>query len=349
MSPAELSRDAIRAIDPKDMLGDVLEQPAHLTDALWRVESADIKRFEAPGGLAICGMGGSGIGADLAIAAIGDRAKRPISTVRGYELPSWVGEETAVLLSSHSGNTEETLSCYEAAGKVGAKRIAVTTGGKLAESARADGVPVIGIPSGMLPRAAVGYGAVCSLEVAAICGAAPSLRSEVDAAAALERKLTDDWGPDAPDDSLAKSLARTLHGSIPVIYGAGMTAAVARRWKSQVNENAKRHGFFAELPEADHNEICGWTGDGAAKMAAVFLEDCDQHPRERRRFDLTAEIVGEGASAVVRVETQGETRVERLLWATLLGDLVSLETAIQLGADPERIEALNRVKEGMAE
>ena len=342
MSPAELSRDAIRAIDPKDMLGDVLEQPAHLTDALWRVESADIKRFEAPGGLAICGMGGSGIGADLAIAAIGDRAKRPISTVRGYELPSWVGEETAVLLSSHSGNTEETLSCYEAAGKVGAKRIAVTTGGKLAESARADGVPVIGIPSGMLPRAAVGYGAVCSLEVAAICGAAPSLRSEVDAAAALERKLTDDWGPDAPDDSLAKSLARTLHGSIPVIYGAGMTAAVARRWKSQVNENAKRHGFFAELPEADHNEICAWAS--GAPLSVVFLDDDTLHPRLRRRIEFTAEIAREGAKAVEVVQSVGDTAFERVMSLVFLGDLVSVYLAALDGTDPTPIEVLERFK-----
>ena len=342
MSPAELSRDAIRAIDPKDMLGDVLEQPAHLSDALWRVESADIKRFEAPGGLAICGMGGSGIGADLAIAAIGDRAKRPISTVRGYELPSWVGEETAVLLSSHSGNTEETLSCYEAAGKVGAKRISVTTGGKLAESARADGVPVIGIPSGMLPRAAVGYGAVCSLEVAAICGAAPSLRSEVDAAAALERKLTDDWGPDAPDNSLAKSLARTLHGSIPVIYGAGMTAAVARRWKSQVNENAKRHGFFAELPEADHNEICAWAS--GAPLSVVFLDDDALHPRLRRRIELTAEIAREGAKAVEVVQSVGHTAFERMMSLVFLGDLVSVYLAALDGTDPTPIEVLERFK-----
>src|SRR5436190_12419552 len=182
MSPSDLSRDAIAAVDPQGMLGDILEQPAHLTDALWRVESAAIGGFDAPGGLAICGMGGSAIGADLAAAAIGARANHPIVTVRDYELPAWVDDAWAVLCSSYSGNTEETLACYEAAGKTGARRIALTTGGKLAEAARADGVPVIGVPSGMQPRAAVGYMAVCSLEVAAICGAAPKLSSEVEAA-----------------------------------------------------------------------------------------------------------------------------------------------------------------------
>jgi glucose/mannose-6-phosphate isomerase len=342
MNTSELTREAIAAIDPKDMLGDVLVQPDHLTDALWRVESADIKRFDAPGGLAICGMGGSGIGADLAGAAIGDRARHPVTTVRGYELPSWVGEDTAVLLSSHSGNTEETLSCYEAAGKAGAQRIAVTTGGKLAEAARADAVPVIGIPSGMLPRAAVGYGAVCSLEVAAICGAAPSLRGEVEAAAALERKLTDEWGPDAPDDSLGKSLARTLHGSIPVIYGASMTTAVARRWKCQVNENAKRHAFFAELPEADHNEICGWAS--GEPLSVVFLDDDTLHPRLRRRIELTAEIAGEGAKAVEIVQSVGESAFERVMSLVFLGDLVSVYLAALDGTDPTPIDVLERFK-----
>ncbi len=123
---------------------------------------------------------------------------------------------------------------------------------------------------------------------------------------------------------------------------------MARRWKTQVNENAKLPAFYAELPEADHNEVCGWAGGDAARIAAVFLEDCDQHPRERRRFELTAEIAAESGAEVVRVETVGETRVERLLWAMLLGDLVSLELARAIGADPEQVEALNRVKEAMA-
>jgi glucose/mannose-6-phosphate isomerase len=338
----ELSRDAIAAVDPQGMLGDVLEQPAHLTDALWRVESAAISSFEAPGGLAICGMGGSAIGADLAAAAIGPRARYAIQTVRGYELPPWIGKDTAVLCSSYSGNTEETMSCYEAAGRTGARRIALTTGGKLADAARADGVPVIGVPSGMQPRAAVGYMAVCSLEVAAICGAGPQLRSEVEAAAELQRALSEEWGPDAPDDSLAKSLARTLQGSIVVSYGAGLTVPVARRWKTQINENAKLHAFFAELPEADHNEICGWENE--APLSVVFLDDETLHPRLRRRIELTAEVVREGARAVERVETRGDSAFERVMSLVFLGDLVSVYLAALDGTDPMPVEVLERFK-----
>jgi glucose/mannose-6-phosphate isomerase len=338
----ELTGEAIAAIDPQGMLGLVLEQPAHLVDALWRVESAGIAAGEAEGGLAVCGMGGSAIGADLAAGAIGARAKRPLRTLRGYELDPWIGADTAVLCASYSGNTEETLACYEAARAVGAWRIALTTGGKLAELARADGVPVIGVPSGMQPRAAVGYMTVCALEVAALTGAAPSLRDEVDAAAALLRALIEEWGPDAPEDSTAKSLARTLQGSIPVIYGAGATSAVAYRWKAQINENAKLPAFSAVLPEADHNEICAY--DSPGELSAVFLDDPSVHARVRRRIALTAEVANGGAKAVATVEARGHTPLERVMSLVFLGDLVSVYLAALEGVDPTPIDVLDRFK-----
>lgn len=134
-----------------------------------------------------------------------------------------------------------------------------------------------------------------------------------------------------------------------MIYGSDLTTPIARRWKTQINENAKLPAFYAELPEADHNEICAWEPEAAAAtMAAVFLEDCDQHPRERQRFELTAEVIAPGAAEVLRLETKGENRVERLLWSMLLGDLVSLEIARLRGVDPGSIEAIDKLKEGMA-
>ena len=112
----------------------------------------------------------------------------------------------------------------------------------------------------------------------------------------------------------------------PVIYGSDLTAPVAYRWKTQVNENAKMPAFSATLPEADHNEIEGWSGaDGG--FAAIFLQDRDQHPRERKRFELTAKAIAPYAAAVIEVETEGETRTERVLHAVMLGDLVAIELA----------------------
>jgi glucose/mannose-6-phosphate isomerase len=120
-----------------------------------------------------------------------------------------------------------------------------------------------------------------------------------------------------------------------------LTAPLARRWKTQVNENAKLPAFFSELPEADHNELCGWSGD---PFAVVMLEDADQHPRERRRFELTGEAIEATGTAVVRLQTEGETRVARLLWGVMLGDLVSLALAEARGVDPVPVEAIEGFK-----
>jgi len=233
----------------------------HIGDALWRVESAAIEPWDSPGGLVVAGMGGSAIGGALARAALGDHASRPILQARDYGLPPWTTPDTTVLCASYSGTTEETLACYEAAQALGAKRVVVTTGGRLAELARADGVPVIPIPAGFQPRAAVAYMTVAALEVAAICGAAPHLTSEIDVAADHLGALIAEWGPDGDEQSLPKQLARSLHGCVPIVVGAGLTKAVAYRWKTQINENAEIPAFAHELPEADHNEIVGWGGN----------------------------------------------------------------------------------------
>jgi len=341
-----LSRDAIEAADPAGMLGDVLAQPLQLGDALWRVQSAGIPRArDLPGGVVVCGMGGSAIGGELAAAAIGDRATRPLRTVRGYALPPWAAGDALVLCASHSGDTEETLACFEAAGIAGSVRVALTTGGRLAEAARAEDVPVIGVPSGMQPRAAVIYMTIAALECAALYDAAPALHTEIDAAGPQLTELAAEWGPDSPPDSEAKRLARTLQGTVPVVHGAGPTVAVARRWKSQLNENAESAAFLAQLPEADHNEICGWErGRSAAPLSAVFLENDDQHPRVRQRIELTAQQVEATGAPVARVSGRGDTPLERVLSLVLLGDLVSVYLAVLDGIDPTPVEAIERFK-----
>lgn len=324
------------------MIDDVLGIPDQLRDALWRVEGARLQPAEAAGVL-VCGMGGSGIGADLAAAALGSRLRRPLITVRGYELPAWASSEWTVLCSSYSGSTEETLSCFAAAERLGARRIVASTGGPLVEAAREAGVPVIGLPGIFQPRAAVAYMLVVAAEIAALVGAAPSPRAEVEAAADFLA------GETAGLRERAAAIAAELEGSVPIVHGAGLTVPVARRWKTQLNENAKLPAFFSELPEADHNEICGWAAERSREFAGLFLEDADQHPRERRRFELTAAAVRDAGAAAVRVETRGDSRLARLAWATMLGDLVSLELADRTGVDPVAIEPIERLKEAMGE
>ncbi len=333
--------DAIRAIDPSGQLDDVLALPDHLRDALWRVESAGLEPVEARG-LIVCGMGGSAIGGVLARAALGDGLNLPMLIFRDYELPPWTAPDRAVLCSSYSGNTEETLACFEAAEAVGAHRFAMTTGGALAEAARKAGVPVIGLPAGLQPRHAVGYGFTIACEIAALVGAAPGMRTEIDTAAAhLEAAR---WALVARAGEIAERLA----GAVPLIYGCDLTVPVAYRWKCAINENAKRHAFDNQLPELDHNEIVGWTSQATdSPFAAVFLVDRDQHPRLRERAELTAKLIEPAAAAVIEVETEGETRVERLLWSVMLGDLVSLHLAAADGVDPGPIDVIERLKQDL--
>ena len=340
-----LSREAIRAVDGTGQLDDILGLPDQLRDAVWRVESASLEPHDAAGGLVIAGMGGSAIGGSLARAVLGDRASRPIVLVRGYELPAWTTPDTTVLCASYSGDTEETLAAYEAAGALGARRIVSTTGGKLADEARAENVPVVPVPGGFQPRAAVAYSLVVALEVAALCGAGERLHAEIDVAAAHAEELVAGWGPDGADDSLAKELARGLRDTVPQISGAGLTAPIAYRWRTEINENAKTPCSSHEFPELDHNEIVGWEGAGRlGRFSAVFLDDCDLHPRIRQRIELTRGLIASHAAATYRVETIGQTRTERLVSLVLLGDLVSLYLAVLGGVDPAPVVLIDQLK-----
>jgi glucose/mannose-6-phosphate isomerase len=322
-----------------DMLDAVRALPDHLRDALWRIESARAPSMEAPAAF-VSGMGGSAIGGDLAVAALGDRLTKPLAVARGYELPSWAPAGSAVLCSSYSGNTEETLAGYAAAEALGAQRLVATTGGELADAARRDGVPVIGLPAGLQPRAAVGYMFGVAAELAALAGAGPGLHTEIDAAAA---QLAESFGA---AEGRARELAAEIGDASPVIHGGDLTAPVAYRWKCQINENAKVPAFSSVLPEADHNEIEGWSGS-EGRFAAIFLADRDQHPRERKRIELTAKAIEPYAATVIILETEGETRTERVLQTVMLGDLLAIELANARGVDPLSVEVLEGFKKEM--
>ncbi len=286
-------------------------------------------------------MGGSAIGGDLAAAALGDRLTRPLLTVRGYELPSWATPEWTVLCSSYSGETEETLACFAAAEALGARRIVVSTGGALAEAAREAGVPVVGLPGILQPRAAVAYMFAAAAEVAALAGSGaahphrdrhrrrvPGGAARTSSAARAAELAAPPRGPAA--GRLRRRPDRAGRASLE---GAG-----------QRERQAPRLLLRAAGGRPQRALRLGRRRRRGARLSAVLLEDADQHPRERRRFELTAEAIAAGGAEVVRVETVGETRVERLLWAVMLGDLVSVELAEARGVDPVPVEAIEGFK-----
>lgn len=344
-----LDRDGIAPSDPTDQLTDILALPEHLRDALWKTESAALGTWDSPGGLVVAGMGASALGGTMAAAALGDHASRPILLARAYGLPPWTTPDTTVLCASYSGETEETLACFEAAGALGARRVVVTTGGTLAEQARAEGVPVIPVAGGLRPATAVGYMVVAALETAAACGAGPRLTSELDVAAEHLEELVVEWGPEGAEDSELKALARALDGSIANIVGAGLTSSIAHRWTAQLNRQARVPAWASELPDSDHFELAGWEGaERLGRFTAVFLDDADTHPRVQDRITRTRGLIEAKGSRTHVITSRGTTAVERALSLVLAADLVSLYLAVLRGVDPAGASDVDRLKAELA-
>jgi len=345
---AGLDGARVRAVDSSRLIDDVVLLGHQLEDALWRAEAAGLPQRRAPA-LVVCGMGGSAIGADLARAIAGERLGGPLVTVRGDDPRPWLATGALVLCSSYSGATAETLACFDAARRAGADLVVATTGGPLAERARASGVPVIGIPQGLEPRCAVAYVIVAALAAAHSAGLVPDLADELAAAARTTTALAAQWGSDSPQDTGPKRLAGDLAGRVPVFHGIGLTAAPARRFKTQWNENAKLPAFWSELPEQNHNEICAWVGEAQmAGLAPVLLASELLAPPSRVRLQATAEALERAGFTPLLVEGAGATRAEQILSLVLHGDLASVYAAVLAGRDPRPVAAITALKERLA-
>lgn len=352
----DLGPARVAAYDRSDMLGAIAGLPQQLLDgyamARERLAGAFFGTFPAippaePDGVAICGMGGSAIGADLILACLTDLGV-PAAVVRGYELPPWVGPETLVVVVSYSGETEESLACAGGARARGCAPVCVAAGGSLAAFAAAEGLPCVLVPGGGQPRASVGYLSMpllATLEAAGLCS---EHAADVAGAADLLAADNEVLGPDSDDASNpAKALARRLEGRLAVVYGAGPTVPVARRWKGQVNENAKAPAFFNELSELDHNEIMGWTSQPhtTAATLALFLGDESLDPRLARRAELTAREYESLGVATEQVASRGASRLGRLFSLVQLGDYASFYLALLYGVDPTPVDAIERFKD----
>ncbi len=337
---------AIQAVDASGMLAVVGTIGRQLQDGFQRGRTAEgLPSSEEIDSVVVCGMGGSGITGDVLRAVATGAVPVPVLTSKGYGLPSHCGPNTLVLAVSFSGNTEETLAAYREAVSRRCRVVAIASGGALRSAASQDDIAAVAIPSDVLaPRAALGF----------LVGAALGVIDRSDhRAEEIERacRTLDDLGARlgparGAETNPAKELAAWVHGATPLVWGTeGIGEAAALRWKTQLNENAKAPAFWSELPEANHNEICAWQrGRQAAPMAGVFLEDPDQHPRVRRRIELTAREVERAGAPSFRIRARGESRLERVLSLVLLGDLVSVYLAVLEGVDPTPVEPIERFK-----
>ncbi|HTX67664.1 MAG TPA: bifunctional phosphoglucose/phosphomannose isomerase [Thermoleophilia bacterium] len=355
----DLGLARVAEVDTSGMFGEVAGLPRQLRDgyghAREKLAGAFFGTFPAippaePNGLVVCGMGGSAIGADLVVAALPGLAV-PAAVVRGYRLPDWVGPETLVVVASYSGQTEESLACAAQARSRECVPVCVSSGGNLSALAERDGLPLVTVPGGAQPRAAVGYLSTALLATLEAAGLCHDHAEDVAAAAAQLEADNDLLGPATADaQNPAKALARRLENRVAVVYGAGPTAPVARRWKGQINENAKAPAFFNELPELDHNELMGWTSLPHVSQAstAVFLHDPHAEERLSRRAELTAreyEALGVRSELVT---ARGASTLARLFSLVQLGDYVSCYLALLYGVDPTPVDAIQALKASLA-
>jgi glucose/mannose-6-phosphate isomerase len=301
--------------------------------------------------IVVMGMGGSGIAGDVLAAVGSSLLPVPVVVSKGYECPNFVGESTLVFAISCSGNTEETIQAATDAAVAGAHMVVITSGGELGNLAKSWGAPIVGVPADIpQPRAALGAMALPPIvvleELGLLKGASYWIHQAVDQ---LNRRR--DELATAGDTSRAAAVARRIGATIPLIQGGGAVGAVAaQRWKTQVNENAKRPAFWSMQPELCHNEVCGW--DGAAQglaggLSLVILRHEGEHPQVGRRIALTAELAKPAVAEVIEVQAEGDGDLAQLLDLMYFGDYVSLWLASDAGVDPGPVEVLSGLKRAL--
>jgi len=317
-----------------------------LGDQLRWASDLEVPRIEPAEDVLVAGMGGSGIAGDFG-AALSWRSPGRVSVHKGYApLPGWASRlRPTVLAFSYSGNTEETLDVAAAAASDGLSVVTATTGGRLAEMSADHGWPSITVPTGLQPRAAVGYlvGVVSRLLTAA--GVVDDQRTALLEAA----DLVDQAATEGSETWVsASALASSMLGRISIIYGGGpISGTAAQRWKTQINENAKMPAWWSLLPELDHNELVGWETLPSLtreSVGVIALSDPSDHPRVRDRLEHSAALTEYAVPWLAEVRSVGESDLARLMTLTTCGDLVSWMLAEEAGVDPVPVETIEKLK-----
>ena len=340
--------------DPSGMRAKIAAVPEQIEAAVAQARTAPWRLpAGAPTLLAAGAMGGSAIGADLAAAVEGDRLPHPVLVTRDYRWPAYVRPGALAALASFSGSTEETLALYDEAGARGVPRVAITTGGELAERCARDGVPWWRVPAALGPPRAAAYAswAAWSFLLHAL-GWTPDPSAGWTEAARQIAKRRAAWGPEGGDDGLAQRIARACEGRLPLIYAATeRMAPVALRWRHQVHENAKLLAHSAVVPELDHNEIVGWERRGpiADRVVVLVLRDPEDAPEVSLRLALTREFVERQGAATLEIAEPEGGRLARLASMVYLGDWVSFHLAMRTGADPTPIPSIDAFKQRLSE
>jgi len=309
-------------------------------------------KFAKPDNIIVAGMGGSAIGGDLLKDWAKDQIQVPIEVNRDYQLPAYANKKTLVLITSYSGDTEESLSAFLDALNRGCMVYCVSSGGALLDFAERLKVPYLRVPKGMPPRAALPYLLMPLLVCMEKLGLVSGISAEVSEALDVLKKCSDAYAPNvAAKDNLAKTLALAINGSVPAFYGFGLYRGVAQRFKQQFNENSKIAAKWEVFPELDHNEIVGWekSQDTAKDFSVIFIKDKHAPKAILSRIEITKQLMKNSGVKMFEVQSTGKTALAKMLSVVCVGDFASIYLAVLRGVDPMPVETINHLKAALGE
>lgn len=342
-----------REIDAGGMLNHLHAFPEQCCLAWEKVAAFDLpKAYRQIDKVVVLGLGGSAIGGDMVASLAWSESKAPILVHRDYDLPPFVDKNTLVIASSYSGNTEETLSAFGKALKTPAKKLAITTGGKLAEVARKEVLPVYTIDYKAAPRAAFPHSFVPLFGIIQKTGLIADKSTDFKKMLQALARVAQDCAKTVPTASNpAKRLATDLVGRVTVVYGAETLSPVARRWKTQLNENSKAWAFYEVLPELNHNAVVGYPYPQEAKkvLTVLLLHSALLHPRTHLRYQATAKLLADAGITHQTIEANGEGPLAQAISLLLFGDYVSFYLALLTKVDPTPVKVIDYLKSFLAQ
>ncbi len=325
-----------------------------IAERQWRQLEEDFNVGNIPSdieNIVYVGMGGSALAALVSVSWPGYSV--PFQLVRGYDIPAYVSDKTLFIACSISGNTEEIISALGEANKNQAKIVIISSGGKLEEIAKDNNFPFVKLPIAEQPRYSVLYNlkALVEILIAAKQADAQKVSEDIKQGAKFLESVSKRWQATVPTkDNLAKQVALEAAGKSAVIYAGPLLSPAAYKWKIDFNENAKQIAWWNQYPEFDHNEFIGWTEQPPIKpYLVVDLRSNLEHPRIQRRFELTTKLLSGKRPEPVVINAEGNNILEQLLFASILGDFVTLYSGILAGLNPEPVDLVEKFKKELAD
>ena len=324
-----------------EVLKDSYQQIEYSWNLNFDVNKIDVAKIK---NVIVTGLGGSAIGGDLLQNFLRDELNYPYQVNRNYQLPFYANENTLVVASSYSGNTEETISALNDAIKRKCQIVCITTGGKLEELAKENSIPYANLMKGFQPRYALYLNFFALLKLISSLKLVSDQNKVVEKSISLLKKKAEDYSKEKNE---AIKLAEDLIGFIPIIYSVSdVTSVVAVRLKGQFNENSKMHAFYNFYPELDHNEIMGWEGyRSTMNFKVINILDDDYNEQIKKRFEITSYLIKKNGGEIINLRSNEENFKLRLIDLIYLGDWVTYYLAILRGVDPTTINNINYLKE----